>query len=100
MGEAFREMISEKTYSALESRAQRGQSAGGVSYGYRDCEAEIVRRIFELYADGVSPRGIVDRLNREAVHHRARSGIARAAGMTASGWRARSMATQSAAPAS
>lgn len=67
MGEAFREMISEKTYSALESRAQRGESAGGVSYGYRDGEAAVIRQIFELYAGGVSPRGIVDRLNREAV---------------------------------
>jgi site-specific DNA recombinase len=67
MGEAFREMISEKTYSALESRAQRGESAGGVSYGYRDGEADTVRQIFEWYADGTSPRGIAGRLNEAGV---------------------------------
>jgi site-specific DNA recombinase len=67
IGEAFREMIAEKTYSALESRAQRGAATGGVAYGYREGEAATVCRIFEMYADGWSPRAIATRLNAEGV---------------------------------
>ena len=100
MGEAFREMISEKTYSALESRAQRGESAGGVCYGYRDGEADIVVRIFELYADGVSPRGIVDRLNREAVPSPGAKWDRTTRRHDGKWLASRSMATQSATPAS
>ena len=33
MGEAFREMVSERTYAALESRALQGKPAGGKCYG-------------------------------------------------------------------
>jgi DNA invertase Pin-like site-specific DNA recombinase len=33
IGEAFREMVAERTYSAPESRAQRGQPTGGCAYG-------------------------------------------------------------------
>ncbi len=67
IGEAFREMIAEKTYSALESRARRGAATGGVAYGYREGEAATVGRIFEMYAAGWSPRAIAARLNAEGV---------------------------------
>lgn len=34
MGEAFREMVADKTYAALYGRAQRGAATGGKCYGY------------------------------------------------------------------
>jgi site-specific DNA recombinase len=67
IGEAFREMVAEKTYTALESRAQAGKPTGGRAYGYRNGEAEVVHRIFRMYADGVSAKRIAETLNREAV---------------------------------
>jgi site-specific DNA recombinase len=67
IGESFREMCSEKTYSALESRAQRGQPTGGRAFGYRDGEAAIVLRIFQEYADGASAKGLAEELNREGI---------------------------------
>jgi site-specific DNA recombinase len=67
IGEAFREMVAEKTYSALESRAKRGEPTGGRAYGYRACEADFVRRIFEMYAEGHSPKWIAQTLNGERV---------------------------------
>jgi site-specific DNA recombinase len=36
IGEAFREMVKDRTYSALESRAKAGRPTGGRAYGYRD----------------------------------------------------------------
>jgi site-specific DNA recombinase len=67
IGEQFRDMVSEKTYSALESRAQAGKPTGGRAFGYREGEAAIVRRIFVLYAEGWSPKRIAEKLNREGV---------------------------------
>ncbi len=80
MAEAYRDEIARRTRRGLEGRALAGKSTGGRAYGYvaaRDStsgqieveptEAAIVRRIFELYADGVSPRGIASTLNAECV---------------------------------
>lgn len=85
IGEAFREMVAEKTYSALESRAQAKRPTGGRAFGYRsepvivdgevshtrlrveETEAEVVRRIFQMYADGASARRIAEILNLEDV---------------------------------
>jgi site-specific DNA recombinase len=84
MGEAFREMVRDKTYAALYGRAQRGSSAGGKSYGYLhsvsgtalnpilersiiEAEAGVIRQIFSWYADGHSPRWIAGELNRQGV---------------------------------
>ncbi len=56
-----------------------GRHAGGRAYGYRpvpgktghleiiEAEAKQVRRIFRLYAEGVSPREIASRLNAEGI---------------------------------
>jgi len=49
--EAFREMVKDRTYAALESRAKEGKATGGRAYGYRDGavdkgEAYMVREIF------------------------------------------------------
>jgi hypothetical protein len=80
MSEAYRDEIARRTRRGLEGRAVAGKSAGGRAYGYipashsatgqievNEAEAIIVRRIFEWYADGVSPRSIAGRLNAECV---------------------------------
>jgi site-specific DNA recombinase len=67
IGEAFREMVSERTYTALQSRAMQGKSAGGKVYGYGDGEAEVVRQVFAWYASGRSPAWIAVELNRRGV---------------------------------
>ena len=78
--------LAEKTRRGLRGRVEAGRSAGGRCYGYdvvleRDAagervrgkrqinphEAAIVRRIFEAYAAGKSPRRIAFDLNREGV---------------------------------
>src|SRR4029453_17480632 len=41
--------------------------AGGGQRKVDSEQAEVVRRIFRLYADGMSPRAIADTLNRERV---------------------------------
>ena len=68
IGEAFREMVKDRTYAALESRAKRGKATGGRAYGYRDGkvdkgEAYIVREIFGRFADGASCRTIAAEMN-------------------------------------
>lgn len=77
--------LADKTRRGLRGRIEAGKSGGGRSYGYRvvrstapddevngereidEAEAEVVRRIFQSYGDGVSPKQIVKRLNREGV---------------------------------
>lgn len=68
IGEAFREMVKDRTYAALESRAKDKRATGGRAYGYRDGqvdkgEAFIVREIFGRFADGASTRTIAAELN-------------------------------------
>ena len=80
MAEAYRDEIARRTHRGLEGRARAGKPTGGKAYGYiaaRDSasgqvevnavEAEVVRRIFMLYADGASPRTIAATLNAEGV---------------------------------
>jgi len=72
MGEAFRDMVKDRTYAALESRAKERKPTGGRAFGYRDgkvdaTEAAIVREIFGRYADGESWRQIADELNQRGV---------------------------------
>jgi DNA invertase Pin-like site-specific DNA recombinase len=72
IGEAFREMIKDRTYSALESRAKERRPTGGKAFAYRDGrvdtgEAAIVREIFERFADGASCKTIASELNRRGV---------------------------------
>ena len=61
-------MISDRTYSALESRAQARKPTGGRAYGYVDGkvdkgQAKVVRDIFTWFAQGESCRTIARRLN-------------------------------------
>lgn len=67
IGEAFREMVSDRTYAALESRALQGKPAGGKRYGYGPGEAEVVLQIFRWYADGLSAPWIAAELNRRKI---------------------------------
>ncbi len=85
MGEAFRDMIKERTHGALESRAKAHRSAGGKCYGYGsepvnegnpegqrqyvviEEQASIVRDIFQRYAEGATQRSIARDLNERGV---------------------------------
>jgi site-specific DNA recombinase len=72
IGEAFREMVKDRTYAALESRAKDHKPTGGRAYGYRDGnvdrgEAFIVREIFGKFADGASTKAIAGELNRRNI---------------------------------
>ncbi len=85
MGEAYREMIKERTHGALESRAKSHRSAGGKCYGYVSEpvnpedpdsqrqyvidgeQAAIIREIFARYVDGASCRKIARELNAKGI---------------------------------
>ncbi len=80
MADVYRDQIAYRTRRGLEGRARKGLPAGGRAYGYiaaRDGvtgqreihaeQAEIVRRIFQWYADGKSPRWIAAELNSQGV---------------------------------
>lgn len=72
IGEAFREMVKDRTYAALESRAKEKRATGGRAYGYRDGkvdkgEAYMVREIFGRFADGASCRTIAADLNARRI---------------------------------
>jgi site-specific DNA recombinase len=72
----FLKELSKKTHRGLEGRVLRGLPAGGRCYGYRNTpqgpvinerEASVVRRIFQMSADGVSLKVISRTLNRENI---------------------------------
>jgi DNA invertase Pin-like site-specific DNA recombinase len=72
IGEAFREMVKDRTYAALESRAKEKRPTGGRAYGYRDGKVDrgevfIVQEIFGRYADGASCRTIAAQLNASRI---------------------------------
>ena len=77
MAQAFLEDFKGKTKRGLTGKILAGLSAGSLGYGYKvdpeakgkriilDEEARVVRRIFEDYANGASPRAIAATLNAE-----------------------------------
>jgi site-specific DNA recombinase len=79
MGAAFLKDLAAKVRRHHVGRAREGHVMGIVAYGYSDVsgkpgerqinpsEAEIVRRIFAEYANGISPREIALGLTREKV---------------------------------
>ena len=102
MAQMYLKDLAEKTKRGQLGRALKGKIPGGKAYGYdvlpagadgaggrsiNPAEAAVVRRVFELFAAGVSPRAIAKRLNAEgstgtgrarlARHHNPRSGRSR-----------------------
>ncbi|WP_295454630.1 recombinase family protein [uncultured Pseudophaeobacter sp.] len=84
MAQIFLEDLALKTRRGLRGKFERGQSAGGRSYGYAlsigpdgiakkgqltidDNEAAIIRRIFTDYASGASPIKIAAQLNADGI---------------------------------
>jgi site-specific DNA recombinase len=80
MADVYRDQIAYRTKRGLEGRARNRKSCGGRAYGYisakdaksgdreiHEEQALIVRRIFQMYADGASPRSIAAALNAEAI---------------------------------
>jgi hypothetical protein len=82
MAQMYLKDLAEKTKRGQLGRARKGKIAGGKAYGYdvlpataegagergiNPTEAAVVRRIFELFAAGVSPRAIAKQLNAEGV---------------------------------
>ena len=85
MNALFLKDLADKTRRGLRGRVEAGRSGGGNSYGYEVVrtmrtdvveagerrinhrEATSVRRIFREYSQGVSPREIAKRLNRDTV---------------------------------
>lgn len=79
IGQMQREEGAKKTKRGMIGVVRSGRNAGGKCYGYQAIagqpgeleivgkEAEVIRRIFKLYAGGVSPRAIAGMLNEEEV---------------------------------
>ena len=83
MNALFIKDLAIKTHRGLEGRVRKGRSAGGRAYGYRVVkpkneedrgrlkihqeEAITVRRIFEAFKIGKSPREIAQELNEEGI---------------------------------
>jgi DNA invertase Pin-like site-specific DNA recombinase len=86
MGALYLKDLADKTRRGLEGRIQAGRCTGSPPYGYtvvrqlaangeldrglREIDptrAAVVRRVFELYAGGASPRRIAQTLNAEGV---------------------------------
>src|SRR5207244_1147791 len=86
MNALFLKDLAAKTHRGLEGRIRQGRSAGGQVYGYdivretdsrgepvrgkreiNQAEAAIVRRIFNEYATGRSPKKIAHGLNADSI---------------------------------
>ena len=86
MNALFLKDLADKTRRGLRGRVEAGFSGGGKTYGYRvvhrlhadgtpatgereiiEEEARIVRRIFEEYVSGLTPRKIAARLNADGI---------------------------------
>jgi DNA invertase Pin-like site-specific DNA recombinase len=86
MNQLFLKDLAAKTRRGLRGRVEAGRSGGGNAYGYdvvrpldtagepvrgeraiNSKESQIVRRIFEEYAEGKSPKSIVKGLNADCI---------------------------------
>ena len=79
LGSLYLTDLANKVRRGMDGVVRDGRHAGGRAYGYRpvpgkpgeleivENEAEIVRRIFEEYVSGSTPREIAHRLNKDGV---------------------------------
>jgi site-specific DNA recombinase len=79
IGQMQREEGAKKTKRGMLGVVRDGRNAGGKSYGYEpvagqkgelqivEAEAAVIRRVFDLYVAGVSPRAIAGILNKDRV---------------------------------
>jgi site-specific DNA recombinase len=86
MNALFLKDLAQKTRRGLEGRVRQGKSGGGLCFGYdvvrkfdaageavrgerriNNAQAAIVRRIFEEFANGRSPRAIAQSLNKDGI---------------------------------
>lgn len=79
VGQMQREEGARKVKRGMTGVVRSGRNAGGKAYGYRpitgkkgeleivEHEAGIVRRVFDMYVAGISPRSIAAALNSEGV---------------------------------
>lgn len=83
LAEFERDLISERTKTALRHLKSNGRRTGGVPYGYASesgalveipAEQAILARIYAMHAAGVCPQHIADRLNTENVPTKTRRG--------------------------
>lgn len=85
VNDTFFQLVRAETHRGLEGRALDGFSTGGRCYGYRtvqeenppdpehprkvfvieETEAEVVRRVFRLFSEGMSLKGLATMLNEE-----------------------------------
>jgi site-specific DNA recombinase len=89
MNALFMKDLADKTRRGLRGRVELGKSGGALCYGYKVSraahdgvavvgdreivpgDAEVIRRIFQDYAAGLSPKAIAKRLNAERCPGRA-----------------------------
>ncbi|WP_316233561.1 recombinase family protein [Bradyrhizobium sp. SZCCHNPS2010] len=79
VGQLYREDNAHKVRRGQAGRVKQGLAGGGLTYGYAaiagksgervviETEAQVIRRIFQEYVDGRTPREIAHDLNREGV---------------------------------
>lgn len=86
MNQLFLKDLAAKTHRGLRGRVEAGHSGGGNSYGYdvvrrlgedglpvtvertiNADEATLIRRIFQEFSEGLSPKAIAKRLNAESI---------------------------------
>ncbi len=77
MAQDYIRNLSAKTKRGMSSNAEKGLATGSRLYGYRTApggaveivqdQAEVIRRIFEMFAKGATARDIAARLNSEGV---------------------------------
>jgi site-specific DNA recombinase len=80
INEVYLDDLRHKTHRGLQGQVQRGMAAGGIGFGYRgvpgpdgsrieidELKAQLVREIFQAYADGQSGQRIAADLNARRV---------------------------------
>ncbi|MHC4041560.1 recombinase family protein [Bradyrhizobium sp. 23AC] len=79
VGQLYREDNAHKVRRGLAGRIKQGLAGGGLTYGYAaiagrtgeraivDAEAQVIRRIFQEYVSGRTPREIAHDLNKEGI---------------------------------